>query len=232
MSGTWPGDGSAIGPMIDMSGRNANFNIASPLPTGPGMLMSPNPSAMSTSFAGSMFNPNGENLSFHNTDAFATDFSLPTAFPMPTDQGILMIPSFTGPMSNFNEGNVNFNNASIFGMDPYFPLAVPMPMDQDLSAISYLPWEPNQTIQPGLPAVGSSFLPFTPPGPRRTACPWAGCMESFVRQSDLRRHHEAVHLGIKYNCMFPGCANNRGTGYCRLEKLRTHQREKHGIVLA
>jgi hypothetical protein len=69
------------------------------------------------------------------------------------------------------------------------------------------------------------------PHPRHQ-CPWAtGCTESFKRLSDLRRHWQAVHLRIRYHCFAIGCKNNRGNGYCRFEKLKTHQREKHGWLL-
>lgn len=68
-------------------------------------------------------------------------------------------------------------------------------------------------------------------GKPRTSCTWFGCSESFARHTDLDRHLQAVHYGIKHHCGWPGCANNRGKGYCRLEKLRTHQKEKHGYAL-
>ena len=63
---------------------------------------------------------------------------------------------------------------------------------------------------------------------QRTPCHL--CPQTFARHSDLARHYASVHLGIKHHCFYPGCANNRGNGYCRLEKLRTHQREKHGVA--
>lgn len=66
---------------------------------------------------------------------------------------------------------------------------------------------------------------------QRTPCTWGMCSESFARPTDLQRHVDSVHLGIKYHCTWFGCHNNRGKGYCRLEKLRTHQREKHGVAL-
>jgi hypothetical protein len=76
---------------------------------------------------------------------------------------------------------------------------------------------------------GPSFNPPPPIPPQRTPCPL--CTETFARPSDLNRHFQSVHLGIKYHCDYwLGCPNNRGKGYCRLEKLRTHQREKHGFT--
>ena len=41
--------------------------------------------------------------------------------------------------------------------------------------------------------------------PSRTPCPWVGCSESFVRDTDVQRHDIAVHLGIKYYCSATGC---------------------------
>jgi hypothetical protein len=79
---------------------------------------------------------------------------------------------------------------------------------------------PPPLLTPTLP------IPTTTP---RTPCPL--CTESFARHSDLNRHWQSVHLGIKYHCDYwLGCPNNGGKGYCRLEKLRTHQREKHGFA--
>ncbi|KAH6668890.1 hypothetical protein B0J14DRAFT_703717 [Halenospora varia] len=68
-------------------------------------------------------------------------------------------------------------------------------------------------------------------GKPRTGCTWYGCNESFARHTDLDRHVQAVHYGIKHHCTWLGCGNNRGKGYCRLEKLRTHRKEKHGYAL-
>jgi hypothetical protein len=75
---------------------------------------------------------------------------------------------------------------------------------------------------------GASFYPPMAIATQRTLCSF--CTETFARPSDLDRHWQSVHLGIKYHCFRPGCPNNRGKGYCRLEKLRTHQREKHGFA--
>lgn len=91
------------------------------------------------------------------------------------------------------------------------------------------------SMQP-FPAFPSNFsntgIPFGYPIPQRTPCAWPMCSESFARQSDLQRHMDSVHLGIKHHCFWPGCSNNRGNGYCRLEKLRTHQKQKHGYAFA
>lgn len=75
-------------------------------------------------------------------------------------------------------------------------------------------------------------LPLAPAGPvqQRTPCPWLGCTESFARTTDVNRHVDSVHFGIKHHCYWQGCPDNAGKGYCRLEKLRTHQRQKHGFT--
>jgi hypothetical protein len=86
---------------------------------------------------------------------------------------------------------------------------------------------PTPSLYPPHP-LSTPFLPAPIPSPR-TPCPL--CTESFARPSDLNRHWQSVHLGIKYHCDYwLGCPNNGGKGYCRLEKLRTHQREKHGFA--
>jgi Geminivirus Rep catalytic domain len=89
------------------------------------------------------------------------------------------------------------------------------------------------TMQPQMfPAMMPGTAPFYPPmampGTQRTPCSF--CTETFARPSDLDRHWQSVHLGIKYHCFWLGCHNNRGRGYCRLEKLRTHQKQKHGFA--
>jgi len=100
---------------------------------------------------------------------------------------------------------------------------------------------PASFMQPGLSFQNSLQMPylvvptlpnfvFPNPAPQRTPCPWITCSETFVRATDVNRHIEAVHLGIKHHCIWIGCSNNRGNGYCRLEKLKSHQRQKHGFV--
>jgi hypothetical protein len=37
-------------------------------------------------------------------------------------------------------------------------------------------------------------------------------------------------LRIRHHCFWPGCGNNRGKGYIRMEKLRRHQQEMHGFA--
>ncbi|KAH8589356.1 hypothetical protein B0O99DRAFT_337396 [Bisporella sp. PMI_857] len=69
----------------------------------------------------------------------------------------------------------------------------------------------------------------------RTTCPWPGCLQTFARLTDVDRHIDSVHYGIRHHCTWiePNglpCRDNNGNGYCRLEKLNAHQRQKHGIV--
>ncbi|CAG8952910.1 hypothetical protein HYFRA_00007624 [Hymenoscyphus fraxineus] len=92
----------------------------------------------------------------------------------------------------------------------------------------------NMTATPLYAATPGTPFPFPilqgPVAPKpRTPCQY--CMETFTRVPDLARHIQSVHMGIKHHCTYPGCPNNRGKGYCRLEKLRTHQKEKHGFAL-
>jgi hypothetical protein len=77
--------------------------------------------------------------------------------------------------------------------------------------------------------LGIPFQIYTPRRPR-IYCTWPLCMESFARPGDLERHRQSVHLGIKHHCFWPGCHNNHGKGYVRCDKLRAHQKEKHGFA--
>jgi hypothetical protein len=88
--------------------------------------------------------------------------------------------------------------------------------------------QPSLQTNPNMPTFA---LPSVSPFQQRTNCPWLGCTESFARFTDIQRHWDSVHLGIRYHCFWVGCPNNAGKGYCRLEKLRTHQRQKHGFAL-
>lgn len=109
-------------------------------------------------------------------------------------------------------------NPQGFQNQPSLMDLIPSPMQQ--------PNQPQIIQSQTMPNVPS--IPVTLPVVQRPPCTW--CMESFTRASDLQRHIESVHLGIKYHCFWIGCHNNRGKGYCRAEKLRTHQRQKHGFA--
>jgi hypothetical protein len=142
------------------------------------------------------------------------------------------------PSGILSDGSSGMQRLHATGLSPYsapFPqqiLTSPAVMNNvgfhDASVISFTP-----VMQPhGFPNMisnGTTFYPpMTAPAAQRTLC--TQCTETFARSSDLDRHWRSVHLGIKYHCFWPGCPNNRGKGYCRLEKLRTHQREKHGFA--
>jgi hypothetical protein len=114
----------------------------------------------------------------------------------------------------------------------YNPSLMPHPNNISYPNTSLMP-HPNNincitpSFYPPYP-LSTPFLTSPIPTPR-TPCPL--CTESFARPNDLNRHWQSVHLGIKYHCDYwLGCPNNGGKGYCRLEKLRTHQREKHGFA--
>jgi len=88
---------------------------------------------------------------------------------------------------------------------------------------------PQMTFNTLPSTLGLPFQISTPPRPR-IYCAWPLCMESFARPGDLERHRQSVHLGIKHHCFWPGCHNNHGKGYVRCDKLRAHQKEKHGFA--
>lgn len=87
---------------------------------------------------------------------------------------------------------------------------------------------PAMAFNNGPYPLGFHSQMYRPPRPR-IYCAWPLCMESFARPGDLERHRQSVHLGIKHHCSWPGCHNNHGKGYVRFDKLRAHQREKHGF---
>lgn len=87
---------------------------------------------------------------------------------------------------------------------------------------------PAMAFNNGTYPLGFPCQMYRPPRPR-IYCAWPLCMESFARPGDLERHRQSVHLGIKHHCSWPRCHNNHGKGYVRFDKLRAHQREKHGF---
>ncbi|KAL2064041.1 hypothetical protein VTL71DRAFT_4535 [Oculimacula yallundae] len=91
--------------------------------------------------------------------------------------------------------------------------------------------DPLLGFNSGAVNVGAS-IPLLP-GPVRmqgapTIC--AYCPATFTRASDYPRHYRLKHLGIRYHCYQSGCVNNRGKGYCRAEKLKTHLWKVHGLA--
>lgn len=161
------------------------------------------------------------------------------------------------PGVDSNGGNWNENNNDIGTVlvefpqaDWYSPSGISID-DATLTTTSIGPLLPtngdmfNTTITPmasmdeqmvfanntNAPAAGFQFPMMQGPVALKPRTPCQYCMGTFTRASDLARHIQSVHLGIKHHCSFPSCPNNRGKGYCRLEKLRTHQKEKHGFTL-
>ncbi|PMD53555.1 uncharacterized protein K444DRAFT_619087 [Hyaloscypha bicolor E] len=129
------------------------------------------------------------------------------------------------PYSNNWDHSMAMGSPQAFQNQVYPMEFTPLPMQQQNSWAQ----DPTQMMQSQMAA---SFAPIslTTPVVQRMPCSWPSCTESFTRPSDLQRHIEAVHLGIKYHCLWIGCTNNGGRGYCRAEKLRTHQRQKHGFA--
>lgn len=111
----------------------------------------------------------------------------------------------------------NVDPALIPSTPPFSPAAPTMP-------------GPLMPQYPSIPPLGAFFPPQAPLSIKyRTPCTF--CMATFTRPNDLERHMQSVHLDIRHHCIFLGCANNKGKGYCRLEKLRKHQRDNHGYAL-
>jgi hypothetical protein len=106
------------------------------------------------------------------------------------------------------QDNWGFYNPQVFPTQMTYPQ---MALNTVSSPMGY-PFQMNATTRP------------------RIYCAWPLCMESFARPSDLERHRQSVHLGIKHHCFWPGCHNNHGKGYVRCDKLRAHQKEKHGFA--
>jgi hypothetical protein len=153
--------------------------------------------------AGNVLPPN-----FNNQEDDSYPFANQAMTQMPMHDPV----PFHGGSDQLSQGSMqSLQNMPMYSNGPGFPDVYP----QLFPNIS-LPMNPLP--QSGF---GSNQVHF-----QRQPCP--SCFESFTRTSDLDRHYQSVHLQIKYHCFWPGCHNNRGKGYCRLEKLKTHQREKHG----
>jgi hypothetical protein len=133
---------------------------------------------------------------------------------------------FESPLPTINPTNMGSWNAAQTGIDYtlphnwgfYNPQGFPAQMTYPAMAFNNAPYP-----------LGFPFQLYAPPRPR-IYCIWALCMESFARPGDLERHRQSVHLGIKHHCFWPGCHNNHGKGYVRSDKLRAHQKEKHGFA--
>ncbi|PVH81222.1 hypothetical protein DL98DRAFT_514858 [Cadophora sp. DSE1049] len=119
----------------------------------------------------------------------------------------------------WNPNNMYLNNPQVMQ---------PQPINNGFYSVdNYPPLSVGSATNPF--DFGSPVLPTPVQAPRPPAfCTL--CPASFTRYSDYQRHYESVHMGIKWHCFWPGCSNNRGNGYCRAEKLKTHQRRVHGLA--
>jgi hypothetical protein len=139
--------------------------------------------------------------------------------------GFVMANTLLQPYSNNWGHNIAMGSPQAFQNQVYPMHFIPLPMQQQ----NFWAQDPRQMMQSQMMA-NFAPIPLTTQVVQRTPCSWPSCTESFTRPSDLQRHIDAVHLGIKYHCFWIGCTNNGGKGYCRAEKLRTHQRQKHGFA--
>ena len=64
----------------------------------------------------------------------------------------------------------------------------------------------------------------------RFTCLHPGCVRSFGRSSDLKRHMGKHDTGTRpFNCYVDGCKYNGAKGFYRRDKLVDHQKAKHGM---
>lgn len=165
----------------------------------------------------------------------------PSPAPNPAHSQVSSVGSEHVNTGLFNGIQSEFVAGFMGGVNPFnndvFSGSVGAPLIQVNGNVMEPPYGVNagtsSLIHPAIqPIINTTSFPFGPVNPiqQRRPCPWTGCSESFVRSSDVRRHWDSVHLGIKHHCSSIGCPNNGGKGYCRLEKLRTHQRQKHGYT--
>jgi hypothetical protein len=142
---------------------------------------------------------------FNNQEGHSYPFANQAMGQMPMYDPV----AFHGGSDQLSQGGMqSLQNMPMYSNAPGFPGVYPQPFPDNSLPTNPLPQQPG---------FGSNQIHF-----QRQPCP--SCFES----SDLDRHYQSVHLQIKHHCFWPGCHNNRGKGYCRLEKLKTHQREKHG----
>ena len=110
---------------------------------------------------------------------------------------------------------------------------LPLPTTTDMPAATALPAH----------AAGMFNTPAVPrPIARRVAprrsnvnsnahtCDYAGCGKIFVRPGDLTRHRQQ-HGVPQYPCLIHGCNRRHSNAFYRADKLRDHQRKKHGIII-
>lgn len=59
---------------------------------------------------------------------------------------------------------------------------------------------------------------------RSSAC--GICGQTLSRSSDIERHRQTVHDGLRFHCRL-GCQDNRGLGWCREDRRNEHIRRAH-----
>jgi len=71
-------------------------------------------------------------------------------------------------------------------------------------------------------------------GQKAVICTYNDCGARFTRRSDLRRHHNNIHLGARpFFCGFNGCERTaNGIGFSRKDKRDNHEKKVHGAKLS
>jgi hypothetical protein len=155
----------------------------------------------------------------------------------------LQLPGF-GVHNDFGFMPNGFANLTSFAqwddltiIDPQETMAsfnlLPLPTTTDMPAASALPT--HATSKFNAPAVPRPIA-------RRVAsrrsnsnthahiCDYVGCGKIFTRPGDLARHRQQ-HGVPQYPCLIHGCNRRHSKAFYRGDKLRDHQRKKHGIVI-
>ena len=108
-----------------------------------------------------------------------------------------------------------------------------------------LPATTGAPVAPTLPTHGTSM--FTTPAATRPiarrvvsrrsnvntnahTCDYTGCGKIFARPGDLARHTQQ-HGVPQHPCLIHGCNRRHSRAFYRADKLRDHQRKKHGIAI-
>ena len=67
-------------------------------------------------------------------------------------------------------------------------------------------------------------------GRKAVICTYHDCGARFTRRSDLRRHHNNIHLRARpFFCGFNGCERAaNGIGFSRKDKRDSHEKKVHG----
>ena len=82
--------------------------------------------------------------------------------------------------------------------------------------------KPEKKSQSAAPKTSRTFA-----GKERISCSVDGCMKTFGRGADFRRHMRSVHMGESFRCLIPSCDKS----YPRPDKVQEHMRKVHGKML-